>query len=137
MDMKKSFALALAVSLAGTVAAFAQDDPLSGAAERFLSTGPGRSSPASPYEFGGDKCKGAEGAAVWWGRFAGARGMLAGHGGMRFVTHTSEGCFPTGRACEAWMQALKNRYNAKPIYNQCRRGYEPGADVPPWWSPEN
>jgi hypothetical protein len=135
--MMRKMVLAFAVLAMSAGAVLAQDNPLSGAAERFFSTGPGRSSPASPYEYGGNKCDGAEGARVWWGRFAGGRATFRGQGGgQKIQTYTSEGCFPSARACEAWMQALVNRYNAKPIYNQCRRGYEPGADVPPWWSNE-
>jgi hypothetical protein len=112
-------------------------DPFSGAVERFFSLTPGGSAPASPYQFGGDKCEGLErGARVWWGRFAGGRNSGPGNDSdSRTITHTSQGCFPSANACEAWMLALKTRYNKRPIYNYCQPGYEPGAPVPPWWAP--
>lgn len=137
--MRKSFALALSALVLSAGFAIAQDNPLSGAADRFLHLREGGSAPASPYAFDGDKCDGVpDGARIWWGRFAGGKATFRGSGGgQKFLTHTSEGCFRSARACEAWMLALKTKYNAKPIYNQCRLGYEPGADVPPWWSSEN
>jgi len=137
--MKLSFAVALGALTLSAGLALAQDNALSGAADRFFHIRPGGSAPASPYDFGGDKCERVpDGARVWWGRFAGSKATFRGSGGgQKYLTHTSEGCFPSARACEAWMLALKTKYNARPIYNQCRPGYEPGADVPPWWSSEN
>src|ERR1700742_1999001 len=94
--MKTSFALALAALAVSAGFAVAQDDPLSGAADRFFGLREGGSAPASPYDFGGDKFEGpADGGRVWWGRFAGGKARFRGRGGgTRFVTHTSEGCFP-------------------------------------------
>lgn len=137
--MKWSIAVALGALTLSAGLALAQDNPLSGAADRFLHLRPGGSAPASPYAFDGNKCDGIpEGAGVWWGRFAGSKATFRGSGGgQKYLTHTSEGCFRTRNDCEAWMLALKTKYNARPIYNWCQRGYEPGADVPPWWSPEN
>jgi hypothetical protein len=137
--MRTRFALVLAALTLISAPAFAQGDPVSGAAERFFSVRPGGSAPASPYDYGGDKCEDtAEGTPnIWWGRFAGGRHATGGRSDDRsFFTHTGQGCFASRGACEAWMQALKNKFNAKPIYNQCRRGYEPGAPVPPWWAPQ-
>ena len=119
------------------VSGVADADPISGAAERFFTLKPGGSAPPSPYAFGGNKCEDAErGDRVWWGRFAGGRNNgPSGENGSRLV-HTSQGCFLTARACESWILALKTKYNAKPIYNHCQPGYEPGAPVPPWWAPK-
>ena len=92
----------------------------------------------SPYDYGGDKCENAGPGLqrVWWGRFAGGRSTGPSHGDSRTFVYTGEGCFPSANACEAWMLALKTKYNRRPIYNECRRGYEPGAPVPPWWAPK-
>jgi hypothetical protein len=133
---KTVFAVVALAMSAGTV--LAQSDPVSGAADRFFSVRPGGSAPASPYDFDGDKCDGIPaGANVWWGRFAGGKATFRSGGGQKIRTFTSEGCFRSARACDSWLLALKTKYNARPIYNQCRRGYEPGADVPPWYSPES
>lgn len=118
-------------------ASAAAADPFSGAVERFFSLTPGGSAPATPAQFGGDGCEGLDrGARVWWGRFAGGRNSGPGNNtGTRRQTHTSQGCFPSANACQAWLNALATRYNARPIYNHCQPGYEPGAPVPPWWAP--
>ena len=132
MIRMKFFAAAIvAVFGAGTALAYPFDDSVDRA--RALA-------PPSPYDFGGDKCQGlAEGTPnVWHGRFAGGRskGVSVFGNDRRIKTHTSEGCFKSPRACEAWMYALKSRYSAKPIYNYCQAGYDPGSDIPPWWAPK-
>ena len=132
----KTLLAAFLLVLVGTVTASA--DPFSDVGDRFFTLKPGGSAPPSPYAYGGDKCENAErGDRVWWGRFAGGRnnGPTGGGDGSKIV-HTSQGCFPSARACEAWMLALKTKYNAKPIHNHCQPGYEPGAPLPPWWAPK-
>src|SRR5690606_35060275 len=122
--------LATAIAAFVLTTAAAHADPVSSAARRFFALEPGGSAPPSPYDFGGDRCENAEpGARIWYGRFAGARNNGPGLGDGRKITHTSEGCFGSERACEAWMLALKTKYNARPIYNHCRPGYEPGSPV--------
>lgn len=136
--MKKTLVLAVTALVMSAGLSVAQDDPLSGAADRFFSVRPGGSAPATPYDFDGDKCDAIPaGAGVWWGRFAGGRATFRSGGGQKINTFTSEGCFRTARACESWMLALKTKYNSRPIYNHCQRGYEPGADVPAWHSPRS
>lgn len=135
--MKSLFVAAAFACTFGVGAAFAQD-PVTGAVERFFTLEPGGSAPETPYQFGGDKCDGVpQGAQVWWGRFAGGRNNGPSGNDGRKITHTSEGCFPSEGACESWMLALKTRYSAKPIYNHCQFGYDPGAPVPPWWAPRS
>jgi hypothetical protein len=109
-------------------------DPLTGAAQRFFSLEPGGSAPAAPEEFGGSRC-GNHGSGAWWGRFAGGRPAMSSVGrDSGTLVHSAEGCFPDRASCRAWLSALATRYNARPIHNHCRAGYEPGAPVPPWWS---
>ena len=47
----------------------------------------------------------------------------------RMFNKTAEGCFPSQRACAAWMFAITSRYSDNPRYNDCRAGYQPGAPV--------
>jgi hypothetical protein len=137
--MKRTLILLAGLVLWFSPPASAASDPLTGAAERFFTLAPGGSAPEGPQAFGGSSCRGvAPGGAVWWGRFAGGRpapSLARRHSGT--LVHTAEGCFPDRRACRAWLSALASRYNARPIYNHCRAGYEPGAPVPPWWSPKS
>ena len=136
--MKHVFAAVLAAGLCASAGTAFAGDPVSSAVGRFFSAEPGRSSPERPDEFGGDSCRNTPRgtAGVWWGRFAGGT-ISSPDGGETFRnTHTAQGCFSSRRDCEAWMLALKERYNSRPIHNQCRAGYEPGAPVPPWWAPE-
>jgi hypothetical protein len=132
--MRFSFATALLACV--FTASFAQADPFGDIGDRFLTLKPGGSAPPSPYAYGGNKCEDVTpGEHVWWGRFAGGRSNGPSGNDASRIVHTTQGCFARARDCEAWMLALKTKYSAKPIYNQCRPGYEPGAPVPPWWAP--
>lgn len=118
----------------GTTAAPASAEP--NPIVRFFTFEPTRG-PAEPAEFGGDRCHDAQsGATVWWGRFAGGR-LSATQDSRSGAPLKAEGCFSSQEACRAWMSALKTEYGETPIYNQCRVGYEPGAPIPPWWSPRS
>jgi len=133
--MKVLFAAAMLAGVLG--AGLAQADPLGDIGDRIFTLKPGGSAPPSPHAFGGDSCEGvSRGDAVWWGRFAGGRSNGPSGNDSSKIVHTSQGCFSSANACEAWMLALKTRYNAKPIYNHCQPGYDPGAPVPPWWAPK-
>lgn len=125
-------AAAIAVIPAATTPLSAEPNPI----VRFFSFEPTRG-PAEPAEFGGDRCQGiAAGSGVWWGRFAGGR-LSATQDSRSGSPLKAEGCFASQDACRAWISALKTEYGETPIYNQCRAGYEPGAPIPPWWSPRS
>lgn len=123
----RAICLAAALLALPAVPAAAQGDPLTGALYNFFDFGPGQAQPPSPQQYGGEAC--GSSANVWWGRFAGGRDVPPGGD-----TYSAEGCFPSRGACLAWLRDLKGRYSARPLYNQCRDGYQPGAAVPPWWS---
>jgi len=70
--------------------------------------------------------------SLWWGRFSGGRERL--WGGMEI--RTVELCFAAKGACDAWLYELKSDFGTMPRWNECRRGYRPGAPIPPWWAPK-
>lgn len=118
--------------------ALAASNPIGGAVQNFIDTSPEQGVP-DPRSYGGvDNCKAAP-ANAWWGRFAGSENVAPqgenSGGGNRL--QTGEGCFPNRNSCLDWLRAMKTKYGFQPVYNQCREGYQPGASVPPWWSPES
>lgn len=66
---------------------------------------------------------------VWWGRFSGGRESYRFFNADMIEYHTAERCFMQRAACEAWLYDLKSRFNFMPRWNQCDRGYRPGAPV--------
>lgn len=132
--MRKTLLAAASLALAASLAAPAVAEP--NPIVRFFTIEPTRG-PAEPAEFGGDRCDGMPvGATVWYGRFAGGR-LSSVQDSRSGSALRAEGCFPSQTACRAWMSALKTTHGETPIYNQCRAGYEPGAPIPPWWSPRS
>ena len=129
------WALAALGAFALVPQADAASNPLGAAVENLFTIRPGGSAPPMARDYGGGACPSQPDPHVVWGRFAGGRDMGSGDG-TRTVVHTTQGCFTSARDCETWMLALKTRYNRRPIYHQCRLGYEPGAPVPPWWAPK-
>lgn len=67
---------------------------------------------------------------IWWGRFSGGRESYRFFNAEGIEYHTAERCFAAADACEAWLYDLKSKYNFMPRWNDCRRGYQPGAPVP-------
>ncbi|GGE36873.1 hypothetical protein GCM10007276_12910 [Agaricicola taiwanensis] len=126
-------ASAVVASLLPSVAS-AASNPIGGAVENFITIRPAEGVP-DPRSYGGvNDCRTAPGEA-WWGRFAGGSGDGGRNAGVRM--QTSEGCFPNRNACLSWLRAMKSKFGFYPVYNQCRAGYEPGASVPAWWSPQS
>jgi hypothetical protein len=74
-------------------------------------------------------------AALWWGRFSGGKEMMGLGDGDMIVTHTEDRCFTAQAACRSWLYALKSEYGFAPGWNECRRGFDPGASVRAWWKP--
>jgi hypothetical protein len=69
---------------------------------------------------------------LWWGRFSGGRETIWDQMEYRTV----EVCFTAAAACQSWLYELKSEFGQMPRWNECRRGYQPGAPVPPWWAPK-
>jgi hypothetical protein len=69
---------------------------------------------------------------TWWGRFSGGREVNWSFDGEAIEYTTEEACFPTRRACERWLYEWKNEFGYMPRWNECRRGYAPGAPVKRW-----
>lgn len=67
---------------------------------------------------------------IWWGRFSGGRESFRFFNSDSIEYHTAERCFAQAADCDAWLYALKSKYNFMPRWNDCRRGYQPGAPVP-------
>jgi hypothetical protein len=70
---------------------------------------------------------------LWWGRFSGGRERPPWD---RIEYRTTETCFTAKAACDAWLYELKSEFGLIPRWNECRRGYQPGATVKPWWTPK-
>ncbi len=114
--------------------ALAASNPISGAAENFITFRPAEGIP-DPVSYGGTSdCRSAP-ANAWWGRFAGGEANSSSDGdGGGYNVYSDEGCFPSRAHCLGWLRAMKSQFGFHPIYNQCQAGYQPGAAVPPWWS---
>lgn len=61
---------------------------------------------------------------LWWGRFSGGRKQRMSFYNDRGVEyHTTEACFTSRQACEAWLYRLKSDWQFMPRWNECLRGY--------------
>jgi hypothetical protein len=60
---------------------------------------------------------------LWWGRFSGGRKqrMSFSDGGVEY--HTTEACFTSHQACDAWLYRLKSDWQFMPRWNECIKGY--------------
>src|SRR5688572_23814019 len=99
-----------------------------------IALGPGSLGPADAAPSAGADCRalaGAHGAGgVWWGRFSGGKHQVGGTRNEALVFNTEEACFPQRAECERWLYALKSEWQYMPRWNECRRGYDPGAPIP-------
>jgi hypothetical protein len=71
---------------------------------------------------------------VWWGRFSGGR-EISSYDSDAIDRYTEERCFTTQAACKRWLYVLMSNYGFAPEWNECRKGYQPGAPVKPWYAP--
>jgi outer membrane receptor protein involved in Fe transport len=133
--MKRLIMTAVVAATLAPGFALAASNPIGGAVENFITVRPPEGVP-DPRSYGGtSNCKAAS-ADAWWGRFAGG-GTSSGRSSGGSQLQTGEGCFPSRGACLTWLRAMKTQFSFQPVYNQCREGYQPGASVPPWWSPQS
>lgn len=82
---------------------------------------------AQPRPAGGD-CRAMSASygpqKLWWGRFSGGRKQRMSFYADRGVEyHTTEACFTSRQACEAWLYRLKSDWQFMPRWNECLRGY--------------
>ncbi len=89
---------------------------------------------AAPERDPGMSCR-AAGPAAWWGRFSGGKETYGGFDQDIILRHTEERCFRTQAGCQRWLYLLKSEYGYAPAWNECRKGYQPGAPVKPWYAP--
>ncbi|GGE36867.1 hypothetical protein GCM10007276_12900 [Agaricicola taiwanensis] len=72
---------------------------------------------------------------LWWGRFSGGREISSSFDSDSLERYTEERCFTTRAQCQRWLYDLKSAYGFAPEWNECRRGYQPGVPVKPWYAP--